>query len=175
MATSPIAAALHRFETLLHRRPEAGLHDDAPATAHWEGGTRVVSRHANGQQVLTDMPTELGGGGADVSPGWLFRAALASCATTSIVLQAARDGIALGTLELRASSRSDARGLLGMQGADDQPVNAAPGELKLQVRIAAHDVAPERLRALVVKALSCSPIPSATQQALTLAVDIDTS
>ncbi|MET4575671.1 OsmC family protein [Ottowia thiooxydans] len=175
MATSPIAAALHRFETLLQRRPGAGLQDDAPATARWEGGARVIALHGNGQRVLTDMPAEFGGVGNDVTPGWLFRAALASCATTSIVLQAAREGIALGALELRASSRSDTRGLLGMQGADGKPVDPAPGELQLQVRISADDVAPELLRVLVEKALRCSPIPSATQQALPLAVHIDTN
>ena len=51
MTTQDIAAALQRAEAVLRRRPEVGLHDDAPATARWEGGTRVVASHANGTQM----------------------------------------------------------------------------------------------------------------------------
>jgi uncharacterized OsmC-like protein len=60
------------------------------------------------------MPSEVGGSGDQVTPGWLFRAGLASCAATRIAMAAAAEGIELATLEVRASSRSDTRGLLGM-------------------------------------------------------------
>ena len=63
MAAKEIATAMRRAEAVLQRRPEIGLHDDAPATASWENGTRVVARHANGTQLATDMPRELGGSG----------------------------------------------------------------------------------------------------------------
>jgi len=82
MASQEIAAAMQRVESVLTRRPEVGLRGDAPATARWESGTRVASSHANGTQLLTDMPTELGGSGDQISPGWLFRAGLASCLAT---------------------------------------------------------------------------------------------
>ncbi|HEY6132887.1 MAG TPA: OsmC family protein [Rubrivivax sp.] len=173
MATQDIAAALRRVESVLARRPEAGLHDDAPATARWEGGTRVVASHANGTRLPTDMPSELGGTGDQVTPGWLFRAGLASCATTSIVLAAAREGLVLDALELRAGSRSDTRGLLGMTGADGAPVPAVPGDVQLLVRITAQGVPAQRLRALVEEAVRCSPIPSAVQQAVPLALHIE--
>ena len=84
-----IAAALRRVAEVLQRRPELGRHEDAPALARWAGGTRVISRHANGTELASDMPAELGGSGDRVTPGWLFRAGLAACATTSIVLAAA--------------------------------------------------------------------------------------
>jgi hypothetical protein len=61
MTKANIAAAVQRVESVLRRRPTSGLHDDAPATARWQSNLRVVSHHANGTQVLTDMPTELGG------------------------------------------------------------------------------------------------------------------
>lgn len=172
MTPAQIAAALDRATAVLQRRPETGLHDDAPATARWDGGTRVLALHANGQQVPTDMPTELGGSGGEVTPGWLFRAGLASCATTSIALHAAREGIELRALELHASSRSDTRGLLGVTHADGTRVSAAPGDLQLEVRIAADGVAPERLHALVAQGLRCSPIPGAVQQALPITVHV---
>lgn len=173
MAAQDLATALQRVHTVLKRHPQTGLHDDAPATARWSGGTRVVASHANGAQVATDMPAELGGTGDQVTPGWLFRAGFASCAATSIVMAAAREGITLRTLELRASSRSDARGLLGMADATGQPVDAMPRDVQLHVRIAADGVAPERLRALAEQGIACSPIPRAVQHALPIALHID--
>ena len=92
MASQDIAAAMQRVESVLRRRPEVGLHDDAPATARWQSGTRVVSSHANGTQIVTDMPTELGGSGDQVTPGWLLRAGLASCLATRIAMAAAAAG-----------------------------------------------------------------------------------
>ena len=173
MTMQDIAAALQRVETVLQRRPEMGLHDDAPATARWASGTRVVASHANGTQMATDMPGELGGSGDQVTPGWLFRAGLASCGATSIAMAAASEGIALTALEVQASSRSDVRGLLGMAGAGGEPVYAGPGELQLFVRIAAQGVAPKRLRALVEDGLRRSSIPNAVQNATPLALRID--
>jgi len=173
MATDELATALLRVQTVLLRRPETGLHDDAPATARWTGGTRVAASHANGAQVLTDMPTELGGTGDQVTPGWLFRAGFASCAATSIVMAAAREGVELSTLELRAESRSDTRGLLGMTGADGQVVSAKPGDVQLLVRVAAKGVPAARLRALVEEGLRCSPIPSAIREAVPIALHVE--
>jgi hypothetical protein len=79
MAAQEIAAALQRLKSVLRRRPQAGLHDDAAATARWDGGMRVIAYHDNGTKVLTDMPRELGGSGGQVTPGWLLRAGFASC------------------------------------------------------------------------------------------------
>jgi uncharacterized OsmC-like protein len=150
-----------------------GMHDDAPATARWERGTRVVASHANGTQVATDMPSELGGTGDKVTPGWLFRAGLASCAATSIALTAAANGIILTMLEVRATSRSDARGLLGMKDSTGAPVPAGPCDVQLHVRIAADGVEPVRLRALVEDGYRCSPIPNAVISAVPVDLRID--
>jgi uncharacterized OsmC-like protein len=168
-----IAAALQRLQTVLQRRPGTGLQDDAPATARWQSGLRCVVSHANGSQISTDMPAELGGSGEQVTPGWLFRAGLASCAATSIALAAAAAGITLAALEVRAASRSDTRGLLGMTGADGATVYGGPGEVQLVVKISAPGVSPERLRALVEDGVRRSPIPNAVQTATALALHID--
>lgn len=173
MTVQSIATAMQRVESVFRRRPEAGLADDTPATAHWEGGTRVVSRHLNGTQVVTDMPNEIGGSGDQVTPGWLLRAALASCAATRIAMAAAAAGIELTTLDVVASSRSDARGLLGMANADGQPVPAGPRDVLLAVRIAAHGIAAERLRALVDQSHGCSPVTAAHQAAVPVALRIE--
>ena len=173
MTTQHIAAALQRVEAVLQRRPETGLHDDAPASARWEGNTRVTASHPNGTTLATDMPTELGGTGDHVTPGWLFRAGVAACATTSIALAAATDGIALALLDVRVTSRSDTRGLLGMADENGAIVGAGPFDMQLHVRIAAHGVAAAQLRALVERGCSCSPIPNAVTHATPLALLIE--
>src|SRR3954462_15459614 len=102
-----IAAALKRLEKVLLRSPKTGLHADAPATARWNGGTRVTTRHENGTQFATDLPPEVGGEGAAATPGWLRRGGLASCVTTPIAMTGALGGIELAALEVVATSRSD--------------------------------------------------------------------
>ena len=173
MAMQDIAAAMERVKTVLERRPEMGLHDDAPATARWEGGTRIVASHANGKQMATDMSAELGGTGDQVSPGWLFRAGLASCAATTIAMTAAKRGIDLTTLEVKAGSRSDTRGFLRMEGVDGGLVDASPCDFRVFVRIAARNAPPEQLRALVAEGLGCAPITNAVANANPIAVDVE--
>jgi uncharacterized OsmC-like protein len=175
MASQQIAAAMQRVESVLKRRPEVGLHDDAPATARWESGTRVVSSHANGTRLLTDMPTELGGSGEQVTPGWLFRAGLASCLATRIAMGAAVAGFELATLEVLASSRSDARGIFGMSEASGEPVCAGPRDIQVLVRIAAPGVSPERLRFLIEESNRCSPVSAAARDEvpMTLCIEVD--
>ena len=173
MAEQDIAAALQRAQVVLLRRPEVGLHDDAPATARWQGGTRVIASHANGKQVLTDMPSELGGSGDQVSPGWLLRAGFASCTATCIAMAAAAEGVELEALEVLTSSRSDMRGLLGMAGADGEPVYAGPHDMQMLVRISARGVAAQRLRALVEESYRCSPMACAMADAVPVALRIE--
>jgi len=168
-----IAAAMQRVESVLRRRPQAGLHDDAPATARWQGGTRIAASHADGTQVLTDMPGEIGGSGDQVTPGWLFRAGLASCAATRIAMGAAAAGFELTMLEVHASSRSDTRGLLGMADEAGAPFCAGPTDMQLHIRIAATSASPAQLRALVEDSQRCAPISAAVQLPVPVAVHID--
>ncbi|NCT82805.1 MAG: OsmC family protein [Comamonadaceae bacterium] len=168
-----IAAALERVSAVLRKRPELGLHDDAPARVRWEGGTRVRALHDSGLRVDTDMPAELGGGGQGVTPGWLLRAGTAACAVTCIVMQAAARGVTLRTLDARVGSRSDTRGLLGLAGADGQAVGAAPLQMVLHVRIAADGMTQAEIRELVAQACQCSPVPAALRQPVPLTLDIE--
>jgi uncharacterized OsmC-like protein len=164
MSAEYVADAMQRAEVVLRRRPDMGMHDDAAATAHWRGNTRIITSHSNGTEIPTDMPGELGGTGDQVTPGWLMRAALASCTATRIAMGAAAAGIELTALELRATSRSDTRGMLGMTEADGTRVGAGPHDVHLYVTIAARDVSAERLRALVEESHRCSPVPCAMQE-----------
>jgi len=173
MGMKDIATAVERARTVLERKPAMGVHDDAPATARWSGGTRIEASHANGTRMETDMPAELGGSGDRVSPGWLFRAGIASCAATTIAMRAAVEGIDITDLEVTVGSRSDTRGLLGMTDGAGRVVDAGPSDLRITVRIAASGVAPERLRALVESSRERSPIPCAVESALPIDLFVD--
>ena len=85
---------------------------------------------------------------------------------------AAAEGIELASLEVTAKSRSDLRGLLGMNGADGKPVYAGPREFELVVRARAPGVAPDRLRELIEKRYRCSPISSAVASAMPVSLSI---
>lgn len=173
MSTEHVASAMKRVEGVLKRRPDLSVHGDAPATARWDGGTRIVASDANGASLLTDMPEELGGSGDQFTPGWLFRAGAASCLATCIAMNAAAEGIDIVTLEVTAGSRSDTRGLLGMLDPAGQSVCAAPLEVELKVRIEAKGASDERLRELVERSRQCSPIPRAVERTVPLTLIID--
>jgi uncharacterized OsmC-like protein len=173
MGMKDIAVALERVRSVLARKPSLGMHDDAPATARWESGTRVVASHASGARMETDMPVELGGSGDRVPPGWLFRAGIASCTATSIAMRAALDGIDIGSLEVTVESRSDARGMLGMADEDGAIVGSGPCDLRMNVRIAAPGVTASRLRELVENARACSPIPTAVHGGTPIPLSVD--
>ena len=173
MSATEISAALQRAQSVLLRRPSAGLQHDAPATARWSQGTRVVTRHPNGAQVLTDMPTELGGSGDQVSPGWLVRAGFASCTATLVAMIAAERGVALESVDVVTSSESDTRGLLGMVDADGAPVSSGPGNVRTVVRVCARDASAEVVRSIVDEAHRRSPVGCALQHATPVALQVE--
>jgi uncharacterized OsmC-like protein len=132
-----------------------------------------VTRTASGDEVVTDMPVELGGEGAAPTPGCLLRTALASCAVTRIAMEAASRGIALETLEAQATSRSDLRSLVGVPEADSRRVTAGPLDMDLHVRIEAPGVEAGLLRARVEATQVCSPVMAALEQPLAVGLHIE--
>jgi organic hydroperoxide reductase OsmC/OhrA len=172
IVSEQISKAMERVRSVFARRPEMAVHADEPATARWDGGLSVVASDANGTHIPTDMPVELGGSGQHLTPGWLLRAALASCLATRIAMEAAAAGITLSRLEVSARSTSDVRGLLGMtdQGTAISP---APRELQLEVRVATQGAAREQVEAMILKSVSCSPVSAALEGALSVALHTD--
>jgi uncharacterized OsmC-like protein len=173
MGMEQIAASLERVASVLRRKPQAGVADDAAATARWDGGLRTSVRSDTGMLVATDMPTELGGEASTMTPGWLLRAGLASCSATRIAMAAAAEGITLQTLEVRATSRSDARGMLAIPDPDGGAVPAGPLAMALHVRISATGVPDVRLRALVASTATCSPVTDAVERPVPVALHVD--
>jgi uncharacterized OsmC-like protein len=171
MPFTSIRDAVHRTSKYLTERPDKARSIDRPATAVIEEGLRCRVEGPGGWSVVTDMPKALGGGAAAPTPGWLSRAAQASCLATVIAMRAAQEGIALSTLEVVVHSESDSRGLLGL----DDSVPAGPLTSHADVRIGAADVAPERLQEIVRWADDHSPVSDAIGRAIPRKVDTEVS
>ena len=142
--------------------PEQALAMDKAATAVIEQGLRCKVEGPNGAVLISDMPTDIGGGGTAPTPGWLMRAALASCDATLIAMRAAQLGIVLTRLEVRVEGQSDHRGLLGVEDT----VPAGPLCIRLHVLIAAADASAEQLHQIVEWAESHSPVGDALRRAV---------
>ena len=173
MTATTIANAVQRVRAVFARRPEAAIHADEPAIACWEQGLRVVSRDTSGVRIATDLPCELGGQGDAVTPGWLLRAALASCLATRIALEAATREIVITRLEVVAASESDARGLFGMSDQAGQQIPPGPRAVQLRVRIVAPNVAVETLRAMIEDSQRCSPVQFTVERSVPVSLSID--
>lgn len=173
MTAATIATAMQRVRAVFARRPEAARHADEPAIARWEQGLRVVSRHANGAHVATDLPRELGGQGDEVTPSWLLRAALASCLATRIAMEAAAREILIAQLEVVAESESDARGLFGMTDDAGERIPPGPRAVHLRVRVAALNIAMESLRTMIEDSYRCSPVHFAVERSVPVSLSID--
>lgn len=172
MSLHDVEIGVKRAMAAFQRRPDAAVHANPPAVSRWNSGTRVVTHSGQDLSVATDMPKELGGTGDQFTPGWLFRAGLASCAATSITLAAASEGIELTALEVHVDSRSDARGLLGMSEPNGEAVYAGLFDVELQVNIAANESSPMALESLVTRCLSHSPVPSTLTTATPYALHV---
>ena len=142
---------------------------DTPATAVHVDGLRCRVEGPSGD-MTTDMATSLGGGASGPSPGWLMRAALASCDATIVAMEAARAGIELTHLAVTVVSESDNRGILGV--GDGVP----PGPLSVRVRIelAASNAGPDELRELVHRAEARSAVGDAIARAVPVTTEIVT-
>ncbi len=161
-----IRSALETTAGYLAEHPEAGAGADPPATAVRVDGLRFRVTGPSGE-VSTDMATALGGGGSAPSPGWLMRAALASCDATIIAIEAARAGIELSDLSVTVESVSDSRGVLGV--GDPVP----PGPLEVRVRIElAGDATEDQLRALVERAESRSAVGDAIAREVAVTTEV---
>lgn len=174
MSLETILAAQQRLERLVHQRPALAVVRDTPAIAHWEGAGKTRTLHPDGNTIHTDLPRELGGDGARVSPGWLLRAAMASCAVTRIAMLANEVGVTLQSLEAEVGSDTDLHGLLGIPRADGQIASPGPAQARLHVRISAPQVPDEQLRELVDNAIRLSPMVAAFSVAVPVQLDIET-
>jgi uncharacterized OsmC-like protein len=175
VATEEIKAALQNAVAYLTEHPDEARYTDSLATAVIEDGLKSRVRGPSGEEAVTDMPKSVGGGGSAGSPGWLFRAALASCVATLVAMRAAEEGIELKRLEVNVDSESDDRGILGM----DASVPAGPLSTRIQISLAtdgrANSVTAERLRAIAEEAEARCPVSETLRRAVPTTFEIETS
>jgi uncharacterized OsmC-like protein len=168
MTTEHIRQSIENAIGYLGEHPEESRYTDSSATAVIEGLQARV-KGPGGAIVVSDMPKGVGGEDSAPSPGWLLRAAIASCDATVIAMRAAQEGVELSNLEVTVDSESDDRGLLGM----DNSVPAGPYSTRIRVKIAAEGVPPEKLREIVNWADHHSPVSDAVQRAVPTTVEIE--
>jgi uncharacterized OsmC-like protein len=166
---SSIGDAIRNATEYLSANPEEARYTDSPATATLDSGLKVTVIGPDGANVVTDMPTGVGGTDTAPSPGWLFRAALASCDATLIAMRAAMTGVELTEVEVTIDSESNDYGILGI----DESVPAGPSSVGTRVKVRAVDANPSSLRELVDWAVAHCPVCDATKRAVPVTLEID--
>jgi uncharacterized OsmC-like protein len=165
-----IGESIARARSALASKPDACPAPDRPASAVVEDGLRCRVEGPDGWALVTDMPAAVGGAASAPTPGWLIRAAWASCAATATAMRAAELGISLTRLEVTAESESDMRGLLAV--GDGVP--PGPESARIRVRIAAHATDEQRLREVVEWADRHSPVGDALRRAVPIELEVVT-
>ena len=167
MSDSTVREAIERLSATISADPSKAKAKSA-ATARLTEGLKCEVTGPRSERVLTDMPPAIGGGASAPNPGWLLRAAMASCAATVIAARAAKLGIGLSALEVTVESESDQRGLLGL----DDSVSAGLRAWRTKVTIAG-SAEPQALRELVVWADAHSPVGCTVRHPAACSLDIE--
>ena len=168
MPNTKIRDAVAQATAYLTAHPDEARYTDSPATAVLESGLAVTIQGPNGKSVRTDMPKSVGGGDASPSPGWLLRAAQASCLATLIAMRAAQQGIELDRIEVVVDSESDDRGILGLSDS----VPAGPLSSRARVRIGRNSATKEQLDAIIQWAEVHCPVQDAVRRAVPCTVEV---
>jgi uncharacterized OsmC-like protein len=153
---SQIGDAVARASAYLGEHPDEARYRDSAAVARLGKNLRVDVTGPGGEAIATDMPRGIGGQAAVPSPGWLFRAATASCVASLIGIRAATIGIDLEAgagVEVTVDSESDDRGILGL----DDGIAAGALSVKVVVRFSGVDIGSEAREALARWALDHCP------------------
>ncbi|HVF08668.1 MAG TPA: OsmC family protein [Actinomycetota bacterium] len=163
-----IRGSIERAVEYLTEHPEEARYTDSTATAVLGEDLRVEVHGPGTERLVTDMPSGIGGRGEEPSPGWLLRAATASCVATTIAMQAAREGVSLTSLKVVVDSESDDRGILGM----DETVPAAPLSTRIRVSAGADGPA-DHLRDVIERGAARCPVCDATKRAVAVSLEIE--
>jgi len=166
-----IRSALEAATSHYAANPADARSTDSVATATLREGLIVQVEAPTGERITTDMVASVGGTGTGPSPGWLLRAAEASCVATLIAMRAATLGIALDSLEVAVDSESDDRGMLGM----DDSVPAGPLTGRVQVRLTADGVDPATLDEMARWGVEHCPVCNALERPVPITVEVDTT
>jgi uncharacterized OsmC-like protein len=163
-----IADAVARASEYLTAHPDEARYRDSAARARLRDGLVVDVSGPGGETVTTDMPTGIGGTASTASPGWLLRAAAASCVASLVAIRAASSGIDLRGVEVEVDSESDDRGILGLDAA----IAAGALSMRVAVSIDAAGVDVEALEALAAWAVDHCPVTDSISRAVPLSIEV---
>lgn len=155
----------------LSEHPDEARYTDSYARASLGRALRVEVEGPGEERIVTDMPGGVGGLGEEPSPGWLFRAAIASCVASTMAMEAAREGVTLTSLQVEVDSESDDRGILGM----DEAVPPGPMSIRIRVRARAEGAEQGRLGELLERGAARCPVWDATKRAVQASLEIEIS
>lgn len=162
MSSDTIREAIDRAHAYYREKPDDARSTDSAATARLVDGLVVEVTGPSDERIRTDMVASVGGTATAPSPGWLLRAAEASCVATLVAMRAAMLGVTLTSVEVTVDSESDDRGLLGM----DDAVPAGPLSGRVAVRIAAGSADAATLEAIARWGVKHCPVCDAIERAV---------
>jgi uncharacterized OsmC-like protein len=171
MGADGISQAIAAATDYLQKNPEEARSTDSAATATLVDGLVVQVTGLGDASITTDMVRSVGGTATAPSPGWLLRAAEASCVVTLVAMRAAMLGIALDTVEVTVDSESDDRGLLGI----DDSVPAGPLSGRVAVRLVADGVDPATLEEVARWGVAHCPVCEALERVVPVTVEVMTT
>lgn len=171
MGAADIRKAIAAATDYLQQHPADARSTDSVATASLVDGLIVRVIGPDGATLTTDMVPSVGGTSTAPSPGWLLRAAEASCVATLIAMRSAMLGITLEALEVSVDSESDDRGLLGI--ADSVPAGPLSG--RVAIRVTAEGIDPATLEEIARWGVAHCPVCEALERAVPIAVEVTTS
>lgn len=166
-----IKESIENAVSYLSEHPDEARYTDSWARATLDEELRVEVEGPVGERIITDMPEGVGGRAEEPSPGWLYRAALASCVASTIGMEAAREGVRLTSLEVVVDSESDDRGILGM----DPEVPAGPLSSRIRIRGRADGGEDPSLLEVLERGAARCPVCDATKRAVTVTVETEVS
>lgn len=170
MGSEGIRHAVEAATEHLRANPSDAKAVDSIATATLLEGLVVRVTGPGNEELVTDMVPSVGGTDSAPSPGWLLRAAEASCVATVIAMRAAVLGISLSSLRVEFDSESDDRGILGI----DDTVPAGPLGASVRVHLAADGVDEATLRDLAQWGIAHCPIHDALERPIPISSAIFT-
>jgi uncharacterized OsmC-like protein len=163
-----IADAVARASAYLTDHPDEAHYRDSAATATITTGLVATVTGPGGERLTTDMPAGIGGTATAPSPGFLLRAAAASCVASLIAIRAATLGAIVGVIEVTVDSESDDRGILGL----DDSIAAGALSVRVAVRFTGTDLDAEWQRDVAAWAVAHCPVTESLTRSIPLDIEL---
>lgn len=129
-----VRVAFERCAKALTLRPSLGLSTGVSRTRIRQGLTCEIEEGP--WKLVADMPAQAGGNGTGPTPGVLGRAAFGSCLAIGYMMQAARLGVPITSIEVEVQADYDDGALFGVS-------SAPPGYLDVRYTVTVESSATE--------------------------------